>query len=139
MIHWDTFPKTGNQLIDHDHRLIVDFINLIEKTNKDRLNDKLTIDLLDRLLEFIKAHFHREESVMDSIDFRLRKQHSANHTMLTDTIKMMIMEFCAGGDLSVFMDYIIDDRHLADILNPKVGSQRIGDIPGFGLRRPIAC
>ena len=144
MIDREIIPKTGKLSVDEDHRHIIDFINLIEKSDKSKLDEKVSYDLVVRLVEFIKAHFQREEIAMNMTEYHLRHQHISNHMVMVETLDMMLKEYIKSGNKSTLMQYVADwyrhhaktdERLLAEFLQPGAGSERAADRQVFGLRR----
>lgn len=144
MMDRELIPKTGKLSVDEDHRHIIDFINLIEKADMAKLDEKVSADLIMRLVEFLKAHFQREEIIMNMTEYHLRREHIANHAAMVETLDLMLKEFIASGNKSTLMQYIADwyrhhaktdERLLADYLSPMDGAERASARQAFGLRR----
>ena len=144
MIDREFIPKTGKLSVDEDHRHIIDFINLIEKADMAKLDEKVCVDLIVRLVEFLKAHFQREEIIMNMTEYHLRREHISNHAAMVETLDMMLKEFIASGNKSTLMQYIADwyrhhaktdERLLAEYLSPMEGDERYSGRQTFGLKR----
>ncbi len=61
-LQWREKMSVGNDLIDDDHRSLIDTINQAEESWKTKNRANLMV-VLDRLSEYSMLHFSREESV----------------------------------------------------------------------------
>ena len=78
---------TGNEMIDGQHKELIDKINkLLDSCEVG--NDKLTaIKTLDYLAEYTDFHFGEEEKLQESISYPGIKQHKKEHEKLRRVVE----------------------------------------------------
>lgn len=88
-IVWDFKYETGIDIIDFQHRVLVERTNdLIDLLNKNEAEDHL-LPLLIFLEDYTHYHFSTEEQFFDSFDYLDKKKHYNEH----DEFKRKILEF----------------------------------------------
>jgi hemerythrin len=73
--------KTGNDVIDEDHRRIIDIINEINDSIEDEQFETCK-KLFDSFINVAKHHFHREEKILSEAGFPRLKEHVKYHKEL---------------------------------------------------------
>ena len=96
---WDPSLDTGIEVIDNQHRRIVDYINDLHAAINDR--DRNTVsDILDQLIDYTVTHFSFEESLMEQASYKLTDAHKNTHRAFTSRIRTYADRFNAGEDIS---------------------------------------
>ena len=74
-IIWESKLDTGIDVIDHQHRRIVDYINDLEiaKTMGDK---KKVTDVIEQLIDYTQSHFGFEESMMEEAGHKFPGNHT---------------------------------------------------------------
>ena len=81
-IVWTTDLDTGIDIIDHQHRRIVDFINQLEAAKAT--NDKAQIkEIVDACVDYTLSHFAFEESLQEEAGYQYCKPHKKVHELFT--------------------------------------------------------
>ena len=81
-ILWTTDLDTGIDIIDHQHRRIVDFINQLESAKST--NDKAQIkEIVDAFVDYTLSHFAFEESLQEEAGYQYCKPHKKVHELFT--------------------------------------------------------
>ena len=86
-VKWSPEYETGNHDIDEDHRGIFALIN--------DLNDKVIVGVpessikttLEALINYVNAHFEREETLMAACGYAELDAHKAEHRRLADRVR----------------------------------------------------
>ena len=96
-IKWLEVFDTGIPFIDDDHRHLVDIINTIEKAHeaKDIAGCRLA---LGEFLDEAKAHFHREEKYLQTINFPNQASHARHHRELIDEVVELLTHLQPDGE-----------------------------------------
>lgn len=98
---WNSDLETGIDIIDRQHRGLVDLLNqaapLLAISSKESLTD--ISPLLDRLLEYAATHFRTEEELMARLgmDDRASARHHASHAGFAHQIGDIVRAF-SGAD-----------------------------------------
>jgi hemerythrin len=96
---WDDTYNTGIEVIDNQHRMIVDYINRLD--NAISTNDKDEIDkVFDNLLNYCISHFSFEESLMTEHGYEHTEGHRRVHNSFTTRIENYKSEWNYGKDIS---------------------------------------
>lgn len=89
--------SVGHDLIDADHRALVDHLNLLYGA----VAAKASIDEQSRLLEALisrtETHFHHEEALMQQMGYTGFDKHKAEHDMLLEEVRELQVRFNSGS------------------------------------------
>ena len=101
MSYWEWNPALNLDIdvIDNQHRRIVDYINLLDVAiiNKDR--QKMG-EVIMELMNYTITHFAFEESLMEKAGYPISEAHKLVHEAFTTHIKNYQKRFEAGEDVS---------------------------------------
>lgn len=77
---WASEYNTGIDVIDEQHKRILDYINEIDdvKDDEDRRRIK---DVLDNIIDYTQSHFTFEESLQEEADYKYRVPHKRVHDL----------------------------------------------------------
>ena len=79
-IVWSPELDTGIDVIDQQHRRIVDYINALEVANQ--AHDRQAVgDTLDELVDYTMSHFAFEESLQEEAGYAYCKPHKRVHEL----------------------------------------------------------
>ncbi|HAV3853226.1 TPA: bacteriohemerythrin, partial [Acinetobacter baumannii] len=75
---WASEYNTGIDVIDEQHKRILDYINEIDdvKDDEDRRRIKY---VLDNIIDYTQSHFTFEESLQEEADYKYRVPHKRVH------------------------------------------------------------
>lgn len=102
LFEWDSIFLTGNELVDSQHKQIVDLINRFGKALSNNSSNPQKIEnLYDELVEYAKYHFVEEERLMAKVglDERHLLQHNKQHLDLISELSPM-RQLVLVGDLA---------------------------------------
>lgn len=86
-LQWRDQLSVGNDLIDTDHRYLLEIINKAEVSIAENNRIKLT-EVLDELVSYGKAHFEREELVAKAVGYPKADQlHESHGKLVADLVK----------------------------------------------------
>ncbi len=97
-LQWNTDLDTGIEVIDKQHRRIVDYINELElaNTSGDR---KAVGNVLDELVDYTLSHFAFEESLQEEAGYRYCKPHKKVHELFERRVGQYVERFQLGDDV----------------------------------------
>jgi len=98
-ITWSADLDTGIDVIDKQHRRIVDYINDLEMANGAK--DKATVErVLDELVDYTMSHFAFEESLQEEAGYKYAKPHKKVHDLFVRRINEYVERFKLGEDVA---------------------------------------
>ncbi|MBF0259965.1 MAG: diguanylate cyclase [Desulfamplus sp.] len=125
---WQETFYSGNNIIDSQHKVLFqNFNELLEKAlsvrpfskNLTPTENSIKIDILEmitRLIDDIKQHFHDEESILETAGFPELKQHAAEHARLMAKSLELSQDFknstLSVGDIFQFFAYEVISLHM---------------------------
>ncbi len=83
---WASEYNTGIDVIDEQHKRILDYINEIDdvKDDEDRRRIK---DVLDNIIDYTQSHFTFEESLQEEADYKYRVPHKRVHDLANSNMR----------------------------------------------------
>ncbi|NEV61224.1 bacteriohemerythrin [Thiorhodococcus minor] len=96
---WDDSLSVGIDVIDGQHRRIVDYINELDAARASRDQDKIT-EILMGLVDYTRTHFAFEEDMMQQAGYPLSASHKRVHDAFTAHIDKYAAQHDAGQDVS---------------------------------------
>ncbi len=93
--HCDRF-HVGHPMMDADHRMLAECMNLLFAAVKDRVHAVEQSKLLLQLIERTRAHFRNEEELMRKIAYCGLDRHKSEHDMLLEEIEELHAHFKTG-------------------------------------------
>ncbi len=98
-IEWKDEYATGINVIDAQHKRIVDYMNQLYKTHADNNQETLT-EVLINLIDYTMSHFAFEESLMEDAAYTATNIHKKTHDAFRSKIADYKKRFDAGEDVS---------------------------------------
>ncbi len=95
---WTSDLDTGIEVIDSQHRQIVNYINEIHDAI-DRSDESLVYSVLDRLTEYTISHFTFEENLMELAKYPLFPDHKMVHESFTARVRQYHDQVSRTGDV----------------------------------------
>jgi hemerythrin len=78
-VAFDKSLETGNELIDQQHRELIDRVNKLLESCEDRNEKRMAIQTLNFLLDYTVFHFEAEEKLQEESGYPDLKGHKAQH------------------------------------------------------------
>lgn len=110
-IIWRKAMSVGNDLIDHDHHFMINFVNTIELVLQNPEERDMLLEVLDQLHEYSINHFRREESIQRKIEYPKSLHHKNAHASLLkelETIQKEIEKIETSDEIAKRAPEIID-------------------------------
>lgn len=104
---WDRSFEIGIDVIDAQHRRIVDYINELHEA-MGRGDSRAIRVILDHVVDYTLTHFILEAKVMESSGYEHTEAHKEVHRAFADRISAYVVLFNQGEDIS--------ERLLSDLL-----------------------
>lgn len=96
---WTKDLNTGIDLIDKQHRCLLDYINQLEDAG--RSGDRLVVgETLDACVDYILSHFAFEESLQEEAGYQFQKAHKKVHELFARRIHEYQRRFNSGEDVA---------------------------------------
>lgn len=96
---WESSLETGIDIIDTQHRRIVDYINQLHDAIANK-NREGVDTILDQLIDYTITHFTFEESLMEKAGYRHVDGHKTVHGVFANRIVAYKQRFEAGEDIA---------------------------------------
>lgn len=98
-IEWTNDLNTGIDVIDSQHKRIVDYINKLGDAIKQQ--DRLSVGrVLDELVDYTMSHFAFEENLQEEAGYQLAKPHKAVHGIFVKRVATYQQRHKAGEDVA---------------------------------------
>ncbi|MBU1213772.1 MAG: bacteriohemerythrin [Gammaproteobacteria bacterium] len=95
-LHWSNDLDTGIEVIDKQHRRIVDLINELNSANES--GDTAVINhVLGELVDYTLSHFSFEEELQEKANYPFSKAHKRVHEIFTKRVDEF-QQRAAGGE-----------------------------------------
>lgn len=91
-IIWRKAMSVGNDIIDHDHHFMVNFVNSIELILQDPSAKEMLLEVFDQLYDYSVDHFRREETIQRKIEYPKSLQHKNSHSTLLSQLEKLKTE-----------------------------------------------
>lgn len=98
-INWTVELDTGIEVIDHQHRQIVDFINQLEVANVTKDKAKIK-EIIDACVDYTLSHFAFEESLQEEAGYKYCKPHKKVHELFTRKVAEYQQRVDLGDDVA---------------------------------------
>lgn len=96
-LEWEPDLDTGIEIIDSQHRRIVDYINQLHEA---KIADDRTMvgDVIDGLIDYTSSHFSFEEAMITEAGYAFVTAHQQTHKSFINRIAQFRVRFKAGQD-----------------------------------------
>src|SRR5574343_2072604 len=98
-IVWEHKLDTGIDVIDAQHRRIVDYINDLEVA-KNKGDTKLVHEVIEQLIDYTQSHFGFEEAMMEEAGYTFLKPHKKVHELFIKRVTEFTMRAAKGEDIA---------------------------------------
>lgn len=89
--------SVGNPMVDADHRMLAEYINLLHEAVCSSALISEQVHLFAQLIERTKEHFQREEVLMQNMVYPDYAKHKAEHDMLLEEVQDLLVRFNVGS------------------------------------------
>ncbi|MFT3762154.1 MAG: bacteriohemerythrin [Pseudoxanthomonas sp.] len=99
LLIWQDDLDTGIDIIDGQHRRIVEMINQLHSAQLGH-HDAVIGDVIDELVDYTLSHFAFEEELMEEAGYPFCAAHKRVHEIFTKRVAEYRMRFRAGEDVT---------------------------------------
>lgn len=105
-MNWRSEYNTGIEVIDDQHKRILDYINAIEDVRAT--HDKAQIkEVLDNIIDYTQSHFTFEESLQEEANYKYRVPHKRVHDLFIKKIENYRDRFLMGQTIEEELHQIL--------------------------------
>ncbi len=98
-VSWSAELDTGIDIIDSQHKRIVDYINSLH--DAQQADDRAKVgDVIDELVDYTVSHFAFEESLMENAEYPFVGPHQRVHGLFVKKVSTFVDRFKAGEDVT---------------------------------------
>jgi len=98
---WTDDLHTRNELIDGDHRKLIDLLNVLFEAMDSAQGNQRMSKAMNDLIAYTGEHFAREEAEMERIEYVAALAHKAEHAKLLEQIVELKAMLDAGGRINI--------------------------------------
>ena len=120
---WQDDLNTGIEVIDTQHRRIVEMINHLHTMHAG--TERMVVgEVIDELVDYTLSHFAFEEALMEDAGYTFSHAHKRVHEVFTKRVSEYRMRFSAGEDVTDELKHMLsrwlfnhirsDDKAYAD-------------------------
>ena len=121
--------KLGVHIIDDEHRVLIDYLNML-KGPQSQNNKEFETELMLGLLKYVEIHFTVEEEIIRAYGYPHIEAHKKSHKGFEDKLKELKIniengEFDVRDSTKIYLEQWLlnhiskEDRHLCEFLNSK--------------------
>jgi len=96
---WDPSLNVGIDVIDKQHKRIVEYINEVHENLGDR-NREVLGGVIDSMIDYTLTHFAFEEALMERAGYPILKDHRLVHQSFAQRMRDHKKQFDAGKDVT---------------------------------------
>jgi hemerythrin len=138
-LHWSSDLDTGIDVVDKQHRRIVDYLNELNSANEAG-DPEATKHVLDELVDYTLTHFTFEEELQERAGYPFLKAHKRVHEIFTKRVTEYLKRAEEGEDvtpqlLSMLKIWLVnhikgDDADYAECVKENLGLESTADKTG---------
>lgn len=127
-IEWSNEFEIGIDVIDTQHRRIIDYINTLVDLGKGINSEEICL-VFDSLVDYTFSHFAFEESLMEEAEYEFTAVHQETHAAFSQRIRILQEEFNSGNDVRIQLAQLLqtwliehiqsDDQSYAPVVRNK--------------------
>ena len=102
-MEWSEKFNLGIDVIDNQHRQILDYINALEKIRATGAREQIK-DVFDDLIDYTQSHFSFEENLLAQVNYQFLPSHRSIHELFVKRLKDCRQRFDNGESVE-------DDLH----------------------------
>ena len=98
-LHWSNDLDTGIEVIDKQHRRLVEYLNELNKAIDE--GDQAGVKhVLDELIDYTLSHFSFEEELIERANYPFFKAHKRVHEIFTKRVGQFLERAAKGEDVA---------------------------------------
>ena len=100
LVEWKSSYSTGFDVIDEQHKHLVEMINELYLSFTDGKATDVVQKIIDDMIAYTKYHFTTEENFFKQYDYPATDEHTAQHNSFVDKVADFAIKL-KNGELSV--------------------------------------
>jgi len=120
-IIWTSDYELGIDVIDNQHKRIVEYINQLYDLEHQQGSADTLEDVLYNLVDYTYSHFEFEEALMQEAGYEDADAHAVTHRTFTQQIETLRKRFEDGDDVATELANMLQRWLLKHILSEDVG------------------
>lgn len=104
---WTEQLNVGIDVIDQQHRKLVDFINQLDDARTCGASQKVIGKLINDLVDYMIYHFGFEETLQEKVGYPYIKAHQKMHVQIAKRVDELQARFNVGVDVSQDIDNLV--------------------------------
>ena len=92
---WQDDLNTGIQVIDNQHKRIVEMINLLHDAQQGKEHAAIA-EVIEELVDYTLSHFAFEETLMEDAGYQFSRAHKKIHELFIRRVSEYRVRFQAG-------------------------------------------
>lgn len=96
---WQDDLNTGIQVIDNQHKRIVEMINQLHDAQAQRHEGKVG-QVIEELVDYTLSHFAFEETLLEDAGYEFTRAHKKVHELFIKRVSEYRLRFAAGEDVA---------------------------------------
>ena len=97
-MEWKESYNIGIDVIDHQHRQILDYINALEQIRESGHRDEIK-DVLNDLIDYTQSHFSFEENLLEQVYYEYLPSHKGLHALFVKRLHEYRQKFDQGESI----------------------------------------
>jgi hemerythrin len=97
-MEWNQTYNIGIDVIDNQHRQILDYINALEQVKNTGQRDKIK-DVLEDLIDYTQSHFSFEENLLEQVSYQYLPSHRGIHDLFVKRLNDYRLKFEKGESI----------------------------------------
>ncbi|GAA5180594.1 bacteriohemerythrin [Acinetobacter kookii] len=94
-MEWNETYNIGIDVIDNQHRQILDYINALEQVKNTGQRDKIK-EVLEDLIDYTQSHFSFEENLLEQVSYQYLPSHRGIHELFVKRLNDYRLKFEKG-------------------------------------------
>lgn len=94
-MEWNETYNIGIEVIDNQHRQILDYINALEQVKNTGQRDKIK-EVLEDLIDYTQSHFSFEENLLEQVSYQYLPSHRGIHELFVKRLNDYRLKFEKG-------------------------------------------
>lgn len=97
-MEWNQTYNIGIDVIDNQHRQILDYINALEQVKNTGQRDKIK-EVLEDLIDYTQSHFSFEENLLEQVSYQYLPSHRGIHELFVKRLNDYRLKFEKGESI----------------------------------------
>lgn len=114
-IEWSSEYELGIDVIDGQHRRIVEYINQVHESEQHS-GDAALNEVMTNLVDYTLSHFAFEEAMMEDAGYRDLAAHKITHKTFARQIELIKARYDKGDDVAVELSDVLLEWLLQHIM-----------------------